>query len=339
MNNQGNLKLEERQQIHVLKRKGWKNKRIARHLNRTSKTIREEMKRCKDYVPAIWNDLNPYERAAHSHEKSKEKKGSSRKGSNKILKDPELMNHIITRLAVDEYSPEEISETISEELPGRSISFRSIYTFVKKQMPKLNLHLYHKGKVYRQRVAHRRGKFKEGAPEKTLITKRPKDVNERKEYGDWEVDAIVSCKGGKGAVLSLIERKSRQRVYFVLEDLKAKTVISRLLPFFRQLPPHMRKSITTDNGSEFCTREMLKLEKLGMKVYYCHAYKSQEKGSVERSNWQFRKRYPKGTDFSKVCKSEVKKFERKLNNRPMKLHGYVSSEKLYQEALASPPKE
>lgn len=166
-----------------------------------------------------------------------------------------------------------------------------------------------------------------------LITKRPKKANERREFGHWEIDTIHTCKGGTKAVLSLIERKSRQRVYFRLENLKAKTVMSRLIPFFRTLPPHMRKSITADNGSEFCTSEMKKLEKFGMKVFYCHAYKSQEKGGVERSNWQLRKYFPKGTDFGAVPLEELKEAQRKLNNRPMKVNGYKSSQSVFDRAL------
>jgi IS30 family transposase len=34
------------------------------------------------------------------------------------------------------------------------------------------------------------------------IDKRPAEANERKEYSHWEMDLIVSCKGGKGALLT-----------------------------------------------------------------------------------------------------------------------------------------
>lgn len=333
MSNHNKLTLLERQTIHLQQRKGWKKKRIARLLKRSPKTIREELRRNKHHLPGLWRDYGPYERAKYAEDLAKKRKSLSRRGKKKILSDRKLQDYIICRLSFENYSPVEISEVIEEELPGYSVSFKTIYNFTKRDMPNLKVHLYHEGKAYRQRVCHRRGRLKEGAPAKTLITKRPKKANERKEYGHWEVDTVHSCKGGRKAILSLRERKSRQRVYFLLEDLTAKTVMSRLMPFFRGLPPHMRKSITADNGSEFCTKEMQKLNKLGLKVYYCHAYKSQEKGAVEQSNWQLRKYFPKGTDFGGVSIEEVKEAERKLNNRPMKVNGFRSSQSIFERAL------
>jgi len=333
MKKNNKLSLEERQIIHLKKRKGWSKKRIARELRRSSKTIREELKRNKHILPGIWKNLSPFERARYGHEKYLKRKSESRLGKKKILSDEKLLNHIIIKLSIEDYSPEEISDNMEKELPGYYVSFKTIYNFTKYEMPKLKLCLYHQGNPYRQRVCDRRGRFRQGAPLKTLISKRPKKANERKEYGHWEVDTIHTCKGGTKSVLSLIERKSRLRVYFLLEDLKANTVISRLMPFFRQLPPHMRRSITADNGSEFCTREMQKLEKLGVKVFYSRPYKSQDKGAVERSNWQLRKYYPKGTDFGDVELEELKEAERKLNNRPMKILGKKSSKSVFERAL------
>ncbi len=92
--------------------------------------------------------------------------------------------------------------------------------------------LWHQGKAYRQRVCHPRGRLNEGAPAKTLLTERSEKCDNREEFGHWEVDTVHSCKGGSKAVLTLRERKSRHRVYFLIEDLKSGTVLARLMPFF-----------------------------------------------------------------------------------------------------------
>ncbi|MDR0222003.1 MAG: hypothetical protein LBI38_00485 [Oscillospiraceae bacterium] len=47
------------------------------------------------------------------------------------------------------------------------------------------------------------------------IDNRPTEANERLEYGHWEMDLIVS---GKGALLTLTERKFRQETIIRLPD-------------------------------------------------------------------------------------------------------------------------
>jgi IS30 family transposase len=58
------------------------------------------------------------------------------------------------------------------------------------------------------------------------IDKRPKEANERKEYGHWEMDLIVSCRGGRGALLTMTERKTRQEIIIRLPD-KTRRAVKR----------------------------------------------------------------------------------------------------------------
>ena len=64
--------------------------------------------------------------------------------------------------------------------------------------------LRHKGKS--REPQETRGKFNIGTP----ISKRPKSVKNRKEFGHWELDTVVSSRGkSKGCFASFAERKSR----------------------------------------------------------------------------------------------------------------------------------
>ena len=333
MSNYSRLSLSERQILHKKVRAGWGKKQIARHLRRSPKAIREELKRNTHALPWLWKSMDSYERARYGDEQARKRSKESRRGKKKLLSDETLRTHVIQRLTKEDYSPEQISETLPEELPGYSLSFKTIYNAIKKDFSHLIGHLWFQGKPYRQRVCHPRGKVKSGAPTKILISERPESCDSRDEYGHWEVDTIHSCKGGSKAILTLRERKSRQRVYFLIEDLKSETVIARLMPFFRALPTHMRKSITADNGSEFSTRELHKLKELGMEVYYCHPYSAYERGAVEQANGELRRYFPKKTNFENVSLADLKKAERKLNNRPMKVLGFKKSCDVYNSAL------
>ena len=52
-------------------------------------------------------------------------------------------------------------------------------------------------------------------PNPVSIDERPAIVNERSRVGDWEVDTVLG-KQGSGAIVSLLERKSR--LYLVVNS-------------------------------------------------------------------------------------------------------------------------
>ena len=166
------------------------------------------------------------------------------------------------------------------------------------------------------------------------IHDRPSQIDERKEVGHWEGDTIVTKKKGKKAILSLRERVTRKRIYRLIADLKAETVLAALWAILEELPPKMRKSITFDNGSEFAYSDLIALENRyeGLKLYFCDSYASWQKGSVENSNKDLRWYHPKGTDFGLLSPYDVRHLEEKINNRPMKCNGYRSANEAFAAA-------
>ena len=133
-----------------------------------------------------------------------------------------------------------------------------------------------------------------------------------------------------------MNRKAREKYFRQLPNLRAKTVYNFFLAFLKERPE--AETITLDNGSEFSYRELINLEKRSkdskLKIYYCDSYKSQQKGSVERSNRDFRKFYPKGTDFANVTQADVIRVQKILNSMPLKIHGYLSPEHMRCKLLA-----
>lgn len=328
------LDLWERQVIYLMRERGASIREIAIVVLRSVSTIDDELKRNCHWSPSVWRRMNSYEKAKYADDQAK-RRCTAKRGERELLKSERIRHRVIELLVDEQASPLDISLRIAEEFPGESISARAIYNFIKKNRPDLKQYLRQRGKPRRQRVIQRRSRFKEGAPEKKRTDMRPESVERREEIGHYEADTIHSCKHGSGnAVLTIIERSSRKRFYFQIPNLEAATVLAVLLPFFRALPPAMRKSLTVDNGSEFSSLHELEEKLSGLKVYYCYPYQAWERGSVERSNGELRWYFPKGTDFASVSRKELAEIEAKINRRRMLCLQKHSAQQIFEQALA-----
>ncbi len=127
------------------------------------------------------------------------------------------------------------------------------------------------------------------------------------------MDTVVPGRGGRGGLLVMIDRCSRryvaERIGHVSQDCVVRA-IGRMRA--RGAPPVVR-TVTTDNGCEFPGQRHLDGE-LGAEVYYTRAYASWEKGSVENCNRFVRRWYPKGTDFSRTSRREIRDLEDWINS-------------------------
>ena len=76
-------------------------------------------------------------------------------------------------------------------------------------------------------------------------------------------------------------------------------------------------TLTADNGREFGNHEAI-AKKLNADFYFAHPYSSWERSANENGNGLVRQYFPKGSDFSTITDSEIRRVERRLNNRPRK---------------------
>lgn len=301
----GHIKKAERSEIAILLKKGYSYGNIAGALNRDKSAVSREIKR---------NSTNGiYDPAKAQHKAYVQRKYSKYQGM-KVVGNKELRNYVEEKLAED-WSPEEISGRIKEKDKHiKYISTKGIYKFVYSVYGwLLEKHLAYKGKKKgkpRTKVAKLEGRI--------FIDQRPKIVENKRRFGDWEGDFIVSGKSGKGVLLVLHERKSRYALVKRITKLNMKTAYQYI---FEMTGGIVINTLTLDNDIVFKKHEELS-KIIGVPVYFCHPYHSWEKGGVENTNKLIRKYIPKGSDISKYSNEYVQMIQDKLNNRPRKCLRY-----------------
>ncbi|MDO8753994.1 MAG: IS30 family transposase [Anaerolineales bacterium] len=295
------LTSEQRYQISALKRMGHCPTEITKELEVHKSTISRELSR---------NAGERGYRPKQAVEKASQRRVNAPR-QERILK--ETWKVVEEKLCQD-WSPEQISGWLEKSQVVR-ISHEWIYQYIltdKQIGGNLYTHLRQHGKRRKRYGKYdRRGKL----PNRVSIEERPQLVEQRERLGDWEIDTLVS-KGHQGALVSLVERKSRytllQPVAQRLANVVADATISLLNPFAGFV-----HTITGDNGKEFA--EHLRIaETLKTNFYFAHPYSAWERGTNENTNGLVRQYFPKKTDFSKVALSETTIVVDRLNHRPRK---------------------
>ena len=89
-------------------------------------------------------------------------------------------------------------------------------------------------------------------------------------------------------------------------------------------------SITTDNDILFTHHERLSQLLGNIPIYFCHAYHSWEKGTIENYNRQVRKYIRKGSDISQYNREYLQFIAARLNSRFMSVLDYLTPEECLQ---------
>ena len=173
----------------------------------------------------------------------------------------------------------------------------------------------------------------------TSIEKRPEEVLNRNEFGHWEMDSVIGLVKNKKTLLVLTERKTRFEIVEVMKShttTEVKRALNRIEKRAGSDFYKVFKSITVDNGTEFCgfkgiEKALYRVENR-TKVYYCHPYCSCERGSNENQNRLVRYFYAKGTDFDKILdKKDVKTMQTWINKYPRRMFGGGTAEERFKE--------
>lgn len=302
----------DRIRIEVLRKLGKSTRQIAIELNRHHSSIARELKR---------NSENIY-CAEIAHKKYLER----RKSSPSTSKYSDYLSKIIEQHLNLTWSPEQISNTV---LKGK-LCFKTIYRWIYEgKITNVDYTvLRQQGK--RQKPRETRGKFNIG----TSIHKRPKDVKNRKSFGHWELDSMVSSRGkSKGCFATFIERKSRFYFAYTMPDRCSHSMKESIVKLVNILPSRAIKTMTVDRGKEFSCYKDVESE-LDIPVYFADAYSAWQRGSNENSNGLLREFYPKKTDLALVTQEELFHSLMLINNRPRKCLGWKSAFQVFIQELS-----
>jgi IS30 family transposase len=101
------------------------------------------------------------------------------------------------------------------------------------------------------------------------IDDRPKRVDNRREFGNFELDTVVGKRNGQESVLmTLIERKTRFQFVHLIDGRDADSVNHAIRAIVKD-HGDIIKTITADNGSEFADLSNV-LDGVA-DVYYAHS--------------------------------------------------------------------
>lgn len=321
----------EREEISRMLAQGSTFGYIARSLGRSVSTISNEVRAggCNRYTY----------RAATAHRRAKRKARKRKLGKRKIVLVSRLRRYVHAKLHL-RWSPDEIARKMREEYPldmTMSISPEAIYAYI-YVLPKGALKKELLACLRRERK--RRHKRKKGGREtvetgKILdmlsIEERPQEIADRIVPGHWEGDLLVG-KNRQSFLGSLVERTTRTTILIPLKNKTAEEVRKAFAKEAKKLPSLMRGSMTYDQGTEMAQHKLFTKD-TNMRVYFCHPASPWERGMNENTNGIIRQFFPKGTDFSRISRREVKRVQHLLNGRPRKVLGYATPYEVFNSLL------
>jgi len=151
------------------------------------------------------------------------------------------------------------------------------------------------------------------------IEERPNSINNREEFGHWEIDTVIGEKSGNDCVLlTILERKTRNAIARKIASKTADAVMNELRNIrnvYGDQFSQVFKIITGDNGSEFADLSTLEADADTM-VYFTHLYSSFEKGTNERHNGLIRRFIPRGKRMSDYNVNDIAFIEEWMNILP-----------------------
>jgi len=327
------LTLEDREDISRGLAKGLDNKDIARSIGRSESVVSREISRHggREAYRAWKADAG----ARESRDRPKDRKMDA---------DPELRERVMSDLRKG-WSPEQIAGRIRYESKcgesDMSVSHEAIYTWIyaqpKGELARAGIIL----RTGRERRKPRGRKKPSGAKIVGMvpIDERPAEAAGRQVPGHWEGDLIIG-KGGKSAMGTLVERKSRFLIPAALPvGHDAESVKTAVFDAVIGLPQQMRKSLTWDQGSEMARHAALTVA-ADLPVYFAHAHSPWERGTNENTNGLVREYFPKGTEITGDI-NYLWAVADSLNDRPRAILGFrkpneVFAELLLQESVSPP---
>jgi IS30 family transposase len=285
-------------QIQVLLNEAYSHREIALKLNRSNKTISQEIKK---------HNINWIYLASTARLIRKTKRNLiNTLIHTRIIPSSRLESYIHEKIH-SYWSPEQIAWRWKRET-WESVSKDTIYAYIYNQHPEwIKKYLRRKWKKY---LHHR---------EKVRYILNRKSISERPEIIWWwhrEWDTIRWRKR-KWWFATFNEIESWYLLAWPLLERKAVNVTEKARELFKKVLEELKKTITLDNWREFVEHFMMK-EICWLETYFADPGNPWQRWANENTNGLLRQRYPKWVDLWNITQEELDYYVHLLNNRPRK---------------------
>jgi IS30 family transposase len=303
------LSLIEREEIRAGIAAGDSFRLIARRIGRAPSTVSREV-----------GGAGGRDRYRATRADDRACRAAGRPKPSKLSCNPRLRRRVRGMLT-ENFSPQQISARLRLENPDdpeMRISHETIYQSLYVQSrgrfrADLTKHLrtQRKRRKARGSSGSGRGRIKD----MVSISERPAEVSDRAVPGHWEGDLIVG-RGNRSFIGTLVERQTRfVMLSYLGTDSSTETVCRAIAERIQDLPEHLRRSLTWDQGKEMAGHLDFSV-KTGVDVYFCDPHSPWQRGSNENTNGLLRQYFPKGTDLAVHGQVELDRVAAELNRRP-----------------------
>lgn len=255
------------------------------------------------------------------------------------------------------WSPEQISNRLRFDFPydeSMRISHEAIYQALYVQgrgalRRELSACL-RTGRALRVPQARTRDRGKKFVSPEIMISERPVEAEDRAIPGHWEGDLILGLDSS--SIGTLVERTTRFTMLLHLPRMEghgdtprakngpalaghgAEAVRDAIAASIGELPEHLRRSLTWDQGAEMSQHMQLRIDS-GIPIYFCDPHSPWQRATNENTNGLLRQYLPKGTDLSRYGERELAAVAVTLNSRPRKTLGWRTPAEAFDELLRS----
>lgn len=255
------------------------------------------------------------------------------------------------------WSPQQISERLRIDFPddeSMRISHEAIYQALYIQgrgaLRRELTACLRTGRALRVPRQRTRRRGKSFVTPEIRISQRPAEVADRAVPGHWEGDLILGVR--RSAIGTLVERTTRFTLLLHLPPMVghgehtrtkngpplaghgAEAVQEAIVRAMVDLPAHLRRSLTWDQGAEMAHHARLRIDP-GLTVYFCDPRSPWQRGTNENTNGLLRQYFPKGTDLSKHSARDLAAVAHALNTRPRKTLGWKTPAEALNQFLTS----
>lgn len=352
------LTLEERIEIQAGVHAGESLRSMARRLGRAPSTVKREIDNNGQRPNRSTGPTSGYRRkhafgarqsgrtavvryqATAAHDRSAF--NARRPKQRRLATELRLRRDVQTRLKL-RHSPRQIARRLRVDFPDEPemwVSHEAIYQAIYLQgrgslRRELVTCLRTKRAVRRPRTrpGERRGRI----PNMVMISERPPEVADRAVPGHWEGDLILGSTASASAIGTLVERTTRFVMLLHLPDNHgALAVQDAIVAKMAELPEHLRRSLTWDQGKEMANHLAIAAA-TDLEIYFCDPHSPWQRGSNENTNGLLRQYFPKGTDLSVHGPGILDNVAAELNGRPRQTLNWKTPAEALNELLSKPP--